>query len=177
MTAPMNPEGDFPDQPPEDDEDGDESPAGRRCPICEMLAGECDHLVASIDLTYSEIIAGAIFAQERVILDLLDHLAACDPEALKVVGAGPVLEHVATLVKAETEDGASAGDAVAIHYPQIVAALSHILQEDEDVTATGLDADSGDESPVQNLWAQEPEWIVERLIERLQGLAGEIDGD
>ena len=171
----MNPEGDLPDEPSEDDEDAEEVPAGARCPICEMPAGECDHLVASIDLTYSEIIAGAIFAQERVILDLLDHLAACDPDALKVAGAGPVLEHVATLVKAETDDGASPGDAVAIHYPQIMAALSHMLQEDEDVTATGIDAATGDDSAVENLWAQEPEWIVERLVKQLQGLAEEMD--
>jgi len=26
-----------------------------------------------------------------------------------------------------------------------------------------------------NFWAQEPEWIVERVIERFQGLVDEID--
>jgi hypothetical protein len=173
MPTPENPEDDLPEDAPEDDDE--EVAAGGRCPICEMLVGECDHLVASIDLTYSEFVAGAIFAHERVILDLLEHLAASEPDALKVAGAGPVLEHVASLVRAETEEGASSGDAVAIHYPQIMAALSHILQEDEDVTATGIDAASGDDSSVENLWAQEPEWIVERLIERLQGLVEEVE--
>ena len=110
-----------------------------------------------------------------MILDLLEHLAGSDPDALKVAGAGPVLEHVATLVKSETEEGASPGDAMAIYYPQLMAALSHVLQEDEDVTATVIDADTGDDSSVENLWAQEPEWIVERLIERLQGLVEEVD--
>ena len=175
MPAPENPEDDVPEDPPVDDEDEEEVAAGGRCPICEMLAGECDHLVASIDLTYAEFVAGAIFAHERVILDLLEHLAASDPDALKVAGAGPVLEQVATLVRSETEEGASAGDAVAIYYPQIMAALSHMLQEEGDVTATGIDAASGEDSSVENLWAQEPELIVERLIERLQGLADEID--
>lgn len=175
MSNPKNPEHDLPEDQAEDDEEDDKGPAGGRCPICEMLAGECDHLVASIDLTYSEFVAGAIFAQERVILDLLEHLVASDPEALKVAGAGPVLEHVATLVRAETEEGASPGDAVAIYNPQLMAALSHILQEDEDVTATGIDAASGEDSSVENLWAQDPGWIVERLIERLQGLVEEVD--
>ena len=177
MPTPKNPEDDLPEDQPEDDEEDDEVPAGGRCPICELLAGECDHLVASIDLTYSEFVAGAIFAHERVILDLLEHLAASDPDALKVAGAGPVLEHVATLVKSETEEGASPGDAMAIYYPQIMAALSHMLQEDEDVTATAIDAATGDDSSVENLWAQEPEWIVERLIERLRGLVEEVDDE
>ena len=157
------------------EEEDDEVPAGGRCPICELLAGECDHLVASIDLTYSELVAGAIFAHERVILDLLEHLAARDPDALKVAGAGPALEHVAILVKAETDEGASAGDAVAIYFPQIVAAMSQLLQEEGDVTATEIDGASADDSSVENLWAKEPEWIVERLIERLEGLVDEVD--
>jgi hypothetical protein len=175
MSAPENPEDDLFDDPAEDDEEEEEGAAGARCPICEMLAGECDHLVASIDLTYSEFIAGAIFAHERVILDLLEHLAVCDPDALKAAGAGPALEHVATLVKDETEEGATPGDAVSIYYPQIMAAVSHMLQEDEDVTATGVDAPSGDDSSVENFWAREPEWIVERLIERLQGFVDEVE--
>jgi hypothetical protein len=175
MSTPKNPEDDLPQNQPEDEEEDDEVPAGGRCPLCELLAGECDHLVASIDLTYSEFVAGAIFAHERVILDLLEQLVASDPDTLKVAGAGPVLEHVATLVRDETEEGASPGDAMAIYYPQIMAALSHMLQEDEDVTATAIDAASGDDSSVENLWAQEPEWIVERLIERLQGFVDEVD--
>ena len=176
MSAAKNPDDDLFDNPEEEEDDDEQgSASGARCPICEMLVGECDHLVASIDLTYSEFIAGAIFAQERVILDLLEHLAASEPDALKVAGAGPMLEHVATLVKSETAEGASAGDAIAIHLPQIMAALSHMLQDNEDVTATAIDADSGDGSSVENLWAQEPEWIVQQLISRLQGLAEEVD--
>jgi hypothetical protein len=175
MPAPENPDDDVPEEPPEDDEDEEEAAAGGRCPICAMLPGECDHLVASIDLTYAEFVAGAIFAHERVILDLLEHLVASDPDALKVAGAGPVLEHVATLVRSETEEGASAGDAVAIYYPQIMAALSHMLQEEEDISATGIDAPAGEDSSVENLWAQEPELIVARLIERLQELVDEVD--
>jgi hypothetical protein len=171
-----NPEDDLSEDPPEeDDEDDEDGAAGERCPVCEMLMGECDHLVASIDLTYAEFVAGAIFAHEREILDLLEQLAASDPDALKVAGAGPVLEHVATLVRAEMEDGASAGDAVSIHYPRLMAALSHMLQEEEDVTVTGIDAASEEDSSVENLWSREPEWIVDRLIERLQGLADEIE--
>jgi hypothetical protein len=158
---------------PEDPEDDEDVAAGGRCPICEMPAGECDHLVASIDLTFSEFVAGAMFAHERAILDLLEQLAASDPDALKAAGAGPVLEHVATLVKDETAEGASTGDALAICHPQILAALSHLLQEDEDVTATNVEAASGND--VENLWARDPEWIVERLIERLQGLVDEVE--
>ena len=177
MSIASNPEDDLPEDLAEDDEDEDDEdvPAGGRCPICEALAGECDHLVASIDLTYAEFVAGAIFAHERVILDLLERLAASDPDALKVAGAGQMLEHVATLVRAETEEGASVGDAVSIHYPKIMATLSHMLQEEEDVTATATETAAAEDSSVENLWAQEPEWIVERLIERLQALADEID--
>ena len=157
------------------EEENDEVPAGGRCPFCELLAGECDHLLASINLTYAEIVAGAAFAHERVVLDLLEHLAASDPDALKVAGAGPVLEHVATLVKAEMEEGASAGDAVAIHFPQIMAAASQLLQEDEEVTVTEIDTPTHADSSVENLWARDPEAIVERLIERLEELVEEVD--
>ena len=175
MSAAKNPDDDLFDNPEEEDDDEQGSASGARCPICEMLVGECDHLVASIDLTYSEFIAGAIFAHERVILDLLEHLAASDPDALKVAGAGPALEHVATLVKDEIEEGASPGDAVSIHYPQLMAVLSQMLQEDGQVTLTGTNAEADDDSAVENLWAQEPELIVEQLIERLQGFVDEVD--
>ncbi len=176
MPTPENPDEDLPDN-AEDDDDEDKVAAGGSCPICELLAGECDHLVASIDLTYSEFIAGAIFARERVILDLLEHLCSSDPDALKVAGAGPVLEHVATLVRDEIAEGAGPGDAVSIYLPQILAAVSLVLQEDEDVTVTNVDADSGDDSAVENLWAQDPEGIVERLIERLEELVDEIEDE
>jgi hypothetical protein len=175
MPSPENAEDDFREDPPEDDEDDVDVTADGRCPICEMLTGECDHLVASIDLLYSEFVAGAIFAHGRAILDLLERLAASDPDALKLAGAGPVLEHVAALVRAQKDEGASTGDAVSIHYPQIMAALSHMLREEDDVTATGIDTGADDDSAVENLWAREPERIVERMIERLQGLVDEVD--
>ena len=177
MPTPRNPEDEFLEDPAKDDEEGEEEEGvgGSRCPICEMLAGECDHLVASIDLTYAEFVAGAIFAHERTIMDLLERLVASDPDALKTAGAGPVLEHAATLIRSEMDEGATAGDAVSIHYPQVMAALSYILQEEEDVTVTGTDTDAEDDSSVVNFWAQEPEWIVERILERFQGLVDEID--
>ena len=155
--------------------DDDDIPVGDRCPVCELPAGECDHLVASLDLTYSEVISGAIFAHERTIFDLLEHLAASDPETLKVVGAGPELEYLASLVVAEIEEGSSVGDAVAIHYPEIIATLSFNLQEDGEVLATTVDADSAEDSSIENLWAREAEPIVERLIARYQELAQEVD--
>ena len=86
-----------------------------------------------------------------------------------------VLEYVATLVRDKKDEGVSAGDAIAMHFPHIMASLSYLLQEDEDVEATTIEADSEDDSSIENLWAQDPEWIVERLIERLQGWVAEID--
>lgn len=172
MAAAEYPDDDPPEEPDEHDE---EASAAGRCPLCEMLAGECDHLVASIDLTYSEVVAGALFAQERVVLDLLEHLILCDPAALKSAGAGPALAQAAAVVRAETEEGASAGDAISMHYPQVMGALSHLLQEDEDVAATEVDASSQDDSSVEHLWSRQPEWIVERLIERLERLTDELD--
>jgi hypothetical protein len=156
-----------------EDED-DEIPEGSSCPICELPAGDCDHLVAAIDLTYSELISGAIFAHQGTILDLLEQLAASDPEALKAAGTGPALENLAALIQGETEEGASAGDAIAMHYPHILAVLSHLLQDDGDVEVTLIDADTEEESSVENLWAQDPEWAVQRLIERLEEWAREV---
>lgn len=168
------PQGDLPESRLEAEEE-DTLPAGGRCAICEMAVSECDHLVASIDLRFSELVAGVIFAHERSILDLLEELAVSEPDALKVAGASPVLEYVATLVRDKKEEGHSAGDAIAIHFPHIIAALSYLLQEDEDVAATAIEAESEDDSPIENLWAQDPEWIVQRLIERLQGWVEEIN--
>jgi hypothetical protein len=168
------PQGDLPESRLEAGEE-DTLPAGGRCAICEMAVSECDHLVASIDLRFSELVAGVIFAHERSILDLLEELAVSEPDALKVAGASPVLEYVATLVRDKKEEGHSAGDAIAIHFPHIIAALSYLLQEDEDVAATAIEAESEDDSPIENLWAQDPEWIVQRLIERLQGWVEEIN--
>ena len=173
MPMPDKPQADFPEDQP--DAEDDLVPAGGRCPICGRAVSECDHLVASIDLRFSELVAGAMFTHERTILDLLEELAASDPDALKVAGASPVLEYVAGLVRDQTDEGASAGDAVANHLPHIMAALSYLLQEDEDVTATAIEADSEDDSSIENLWAEDPEWIVERLIERLQGWVAELD--
>lgn len=174
MPTPDNPQGDLPENRLEAEEE-ERVPAGGRCAICEMPVSECDHLVASIDVRFSELVAGAIFAHERTILDLLEELAASDPDALKVAGASPVLEYVATLVRDKKDEGHSAGDAIAIHSPHIMASLSYLLQEDEDVTATSIDADSEDDSSIENLWAQDPEWIVERLIGRLQEWTEEIN--
>jgi hypothetical protein len=164
------------DELPEDlseDEEDDEIAEGSSCPICELPAGECDHLVAAIDLTYSELIAGAIFAHQGIILDLLEQLAASDPEALKAAGTGPALENLAALIQGEMEEGASAGDAIAMHYPHLLAVLSHLLQDDGDVVVTAVEADAEEESAVENLWAQDPEWAVGNLIERLQEWAAE----
>ena len=153
----------------------DDTPIGDRCPVCELPAGECDHLVASLDLTYSEIIAGAIFAYERDVLDLLEHLAGSDPDSLKAAGAGPELEYLASLVKAETDEGEGIGDAVSMHYPELIAVLSHTLQEDNDVLATTVDSDSEEDSSLENLWAKEPEPIVRRLLDHYRSLADTVD--
>lgn len=158
-----------------DEDDDEEGAAAERCPICATRIGECDHLVASIDLTYSEFIAGAMFAHERAILDLLENLSSSDPEALKAAGAGPVLEHLATLVRDETEEGATFGDAVSIYYPQIMAALSHLLQEDEEVIASAVDAPAADDSAVENFWARDPERVVADIIGRLQEIADDVE--
>lgn len=174
MTMTDKPQGDLPESRLEAEEE-DTLPAGGRCAICEMAVSECDHLVASIDFRFSELVAGVIFAHERSILDLLEELAVSEPDALKVAGASPVLEYVATLVRDKKEEGHSAGDAIAIHFPHIIAALSYLLQEDEDVAATAIEAESEDDSPIENLWAHDPEWIVQRLIERLQGWIEEVN--
>lgn len=158
---------------PSDDED--DVAIGDRCPVCELPAGECDHLVVSLDLTYSEIVSGALFAQEREVLDLLEHLAACDPDALEAAGAGPELEYLASLVKAETDEGVSPGDAVSMHYPELIATLSHTLQGDSDVLATTVDSDSEDDSSLENLWAKRPEPIVQRLIGHLRQIADSLE--
>ena len=64
MSIASDPEDDLSEDRAEDEEDDDEDvAAGGRCPICEALAGECDHLVASIDLTYAEFVAGAVLSQ------------------------------------------------------------------------------------------------------------------
>jgi hypothetical protein len=164
-------------QRPRDEEEPDDAQAVGRCPICEHEAGECDHLLASIDLTYSEIVAGALFAQAGAILDLMEYLAARDTDDLKVAGAGPILEFLATLVRDEMEAGAGAGDALAVIHPQIIAAVSQILQEDDDVTAIVMDPEDTDDSAVENLWAVRPERIVGQLAARLEELADELNGE
>jgi hypothetical protein len=156
-------------------EEEEEVAAGACCPICQSLVGECDHLVASIDLTFSEFVAGAIFGHERVILDLAEQLATTDPGVLKAAGAGAALERVATVVAADVEEGMSKGDAVSVHFPQVMAALSHMLQENDDVSVTEVEAASGEDSSIENLWAEDAEWIVEQLIDRLQELTDEIE--
>ncbi len=157
--------------------DEDDVVVGDRCPVCELPAGECDHLVATLDLTYSEIVAGALFASEREILDLLEHLAASEPDAIKAAGGGAELEYLATLVRADVEEGVATGDAISNHYPELIATLSHHLQEDSDVLATTVDSDSEEDSSMENLWAKEPEPIVERLLDRYRHLAEVVNPD
>lgn len=158
-----------------DEIEDDEGVAQDICPICESREGECDHLVASIDRTFSELTAGAIFAHERVVLDLLERLAAREPDLLKAAGAGPELENVATIVAAEMGEGLSAGDAVSMHLPLILAALGCMLQEQGDVTITDVDAAPGEGSSRENFWAEESERVVEGLIARLQEIADDSE--
>jgi hypothetical protein len=55
-----------------------------------------------------------------------------------------------------------------------MAALSYMLQEDGDVTVTDVDAARGEGSSFEHLWAEDPEWVVERLIERLHAVADDV---
>ena len=153
----------------------DEIIEGHRCPVCEKPMNDCDHLVASINLNYSELVAGAIFAHQGTILDLLERIVTSDPDTTKVVGASPVLTHVATLIREETDQDVSSGDAVVLFYPHIMAALSYIMQEDEDVTVTSVDAETEDDTTFENLWAPQPEKIIDSLIERLQDWTEEME--
>jgi hypothetical protein len=155
--------------------DDDEASAKDLCPICEAPEGECDHLVASIDRTYSELTAGAIFSHERIVLDLLERMAAREPDLLKAAGAGSELENVATIIAAEMEEGMGAGEAVSMHLPLLLSALGCMLQEQGDVMITDVDASKGEGSSRENFWAEDPEWIVERLLARLQEIADDSE--
>ncbi|HEX4984553.1 MAG TPA: hypothetical protein VFV71_00645 [Burkholderiales bacterium] len=154
---------------------GDDDATERNCPLCDRPEGECDHLVAALDLTYSEVAAGAAFAHERELLDLVEHLAGCDPEAIKVAGGGAELEYLASLVRAEVRQSTSVGDAISIHYPEVIAALSHVLQDDGEVVTTTADSDSEEDSSMEYLWAKDPEPVVLRLVERLRELADTVE--
>lgn len=147
------------------------------CTICESSAGECDHLVVSIDRTFSEIVAGALFAHERDIRVILEGLVSLGPELLQDIGAGPALEQVADSVASDIAEGLESGDALANNYPRLLGALSYMLQDDGDVSVSESDIDDvpGQTSSFENLWADEPEGVVERLIERLHALVEDAE--
>ena len=60
-------------------------------------------------------------------------------------------------------------------YPQIMAALSHLLQEDEEVIASAVEAPATAASTVEIFWARVAEWAAERSIDPLAGTGGEGD--
>jgi hypothetical protein len=158
----------------DDDTTGETPPLGT-CPICERPAGDCDHLVASIDRTFSEIIGGALFARSHDILGMMERLVAIDPEALEAAGAGPALEHVAAIVAAEVDEGESPGDALAANALPMLAALSYMLQEGGDVELTEGDEGPGEVPSFEALWSEAPEAVVDRLAERLQALVDAVE--
>ncbi len=166
-----------PDDDFDDDDVVDDEALGRpgNCPLCEALPGECDHLVASIDRTFSEIVAGAIFVHERDIREILEALVALGPDLLKSAGAGPALENVAESIAADIHEGLEPGEAMANNFPRLLAALSHMLQEDGEVSVSESGDVPGQTSSFENLWADEPEGVVERFIERLHALAADAE--
>lgn len=170
------------DEIPEDEEEGyeaeeEEAGAVEHCPICDAAEGECDHLLAAIDLTFYEIDGGTVFAHERAILDMIERLAAAGPDALKVAGASPALVHAASFVETDAQGGMSMGDAVSNNYPQLMEALRYMLEEDGDVTVTEGETDegSGDSRAYANLWSEDADGVVARLTERLQGWLDELE--
>ena len=162
------------DKEPEfDPGDDDEVEPSDNCPVCDAALDDCDHLVASIDHTFSEIASGTIFAHEREIFDLLEHLATRTPDELKAAGGGPALAQVASLVEGDMAEGMSTGDAVSNQYPALFEALRHILEEAGDVMVTEtevIDA-SGEDRTFSNVWSEDPQGVVDRLIERLEELS------
>jgi len=177
MPPVIDPDDDIPEDEDEDFEVEEEIAEGEHCPICDSPEGECEHLLAAIDRTYSEIESGAIFAHERTVLDMIERLVAQGPDALKTAGAGHALVQAATLVEADVEGGMSMGDAVSTNFPHLIEALCSTLEEDGDVTVTEGEVNEGtDESwSYVNLWTEDAEGAVERLIDRLQGLLDELE--
>lgn len=161
---------------PDDDTAGTENPPPLgHCPICERPTGKCDHLVATIDRTFSEIIGGAMFAQAHEIATMMEQLAGTDPEVLDAIGAGPALEHVSAIVAAMVDEGESPSDALAACALPIMAALSYMLQEDGEVELSEGEEGPGEVPSFESLWAQAPDAVVERIVERLQGLVDQVE--
>jgi hypothetical protein len=173
MPPVKDPDDDIPEDEDEEYEDDEALDAAGSCPICDSPAGECDHLVASIDRTFWEIGEGAIFAHERAIRDMLESLVALGPAALKMAGAGHALEQVAEMVEGDVQAGMTMGDAISNNFPQLISALSYMLQEDGDITVIESEAD--EDSSYENLWAEDAEGVVERLIKRLRRLLDEAE--
>ncbi len=159
----------------DDDIPGNGEPPLGRCPFCGQAAGECDHLVAAIDRSFAEVIGGALFAQSGQVLEMMARLVCVEPETLEQIGAGPALEHVASIVANDIELGESPGEAVAANALPIMAALSYMLQEDGEVLLTESEEGPGEVPSYENLWASAPEAVVERLVERLQELVNEVE--
>lgn len=177
MPRVIDPDDDLPEEEDEDYEAEEELADVELCPICDSAVGECDHLLAAIDRTYSEIESGAIFAHERAILDMIERLVVLGADALKGAGASPALVQAATLVEGDVAGGMSMGDAVSTNFPHLIEALCAMLEEDGDVSVTEGEVDEGGEEPwsYANLWSEDAEGAVERLIRRLQGLLDELE--
>lgn len=158
------------DDPDHDTAGAENPPPLGYCPICERPSGECDHLVATIDRSYSEIVGGAMFAQAQEIVDMMGRLCATDPEVLEEIGAGPALEHVAAIVAGMVDEGESPGDALATCALPILAALSYMLQEDGEVELSEGEEGPGEIPSFESLWANAPEAVIGRIVERLRWL-------
>ena len=177
MPPVIDPDDDVPEDEDEAYEAEEEEPGAVHCPICDEPEGECDHLLAAIDLTFHEIDGGTVFAHERAILDMMERLAAAGPDALKVAGASPALAHAASFVETDARGGMSMGDAVSSNYPQLIEALRYMLEEDGEVTVTEGETDEGggESRAYANLWSEDADGVVARLNERLQGWLDELE--
>ena len=177
MPPVIDPDDDIPEDEDEDYESEEEAAEVEHCPICDSAKGECDHLLAAIDLTFYEIGGGTIFAHERTILDMMERLVAVGSDALKVAGASPALAQAAAFVESDAQGGMSMGDAVSNNYPQLVEALCTLLEEDGDVTVTEGETDesSSESRAYANLWSEDADGVVARLTQRLQRLLDELE--
>jgi hypothetical protein len=145
------------------------------CPICNRPAGECDHLVAAIDRTFAEITSGALFVHTEEVIGMMHQLIAVGPEILRSIGSGPALQHVASIVTGDMEEGTSLGDALAANSLPIIAALSYMLQEDDEVLISEGEEGPGGAPSFENLWAEAPERVVDRLAVRLGDLLYQLE--
>lgn len=163
------------DDPDHDTAEAENPPPLGYCPICERPSGECDHLVATIDRSYSEIVGGAMFAHAQEIVDMMGRLCTTKPEVLEDIGVGPALEHVAAIIAGIVDEGESPGDALAACALPMLAALSYMLQEDSEVELTEGEEGLGEIPSFESIWAVAPEAVVERFVERLHGLLEMIE--